>query len=531
VPKAPKKGTPDKTFDLTELLERLSLDHGLRVDFAETNYEYDREGFQNKLSDWSSRLPVWKSKLAAAELFRELNDTKQALAIVQSVEKQASTGPLRALLESKELHASILWEAQPNSRHALTIASSVIDVLEALPQARYRTLLLDAYDSAAIALYRMGRLDEAYAICERGLNLKPSNPYLRNTLGVILFDMNRFDEAVQEFDRVIRVARRRGRYSLLMDALNLKSLALPEAAKRDHSSMKVRVDKQAECEETRLELERIARIARSTFYLGCALINSAADLHIKGNILAAMDKATEAFELDRKTNPEDPDVSVTCEIMARILIDVAVIWCEGQEFQNIVQDGERIIAIGLRLAKETAEERACLYALRAVYLAEIGHYAEARKIMDRSLSYSIRYKKRDNLGWAYLNKARILALQNQWEGAARSLNSCGEYVKDNPIKELYYNCQKLIHLQWTQRPLAYTEIPLVEVRQLATYLDSQSTLRACNLVAAQRGANGQDANTPWNRTDILRAVYGTLDENHLKELLSHIRDTYHSWEV
>jgi tetratricopeptide (TPR) repeat protein len=280
-----------------------------------------------------------------------------------------------------------------------------------------------------------------------------------------------------------------------------------------------------------LELERIARIARSTFYLGCALINSAADLHIKGNILAAMDKATEAFELDRKTNPEDPDVSVTCEIMARILIDVAVIWCEGQEFQNVVQDGERIIAIGLRLAKETAEERACLYALRAVYLAEIGHYAEARKIMDRSLSYSIRYKKRDNLGWAYLNKARILALQNQWEGAARSLNSCGEYVKDNPIKELYYNCQKLIHLQWTQRPLAYTEIPLVEVRQLATYLDSQSTLRACNLVAAQRGANGQDANTPWNRTDILRAVYGTLDENHLKELLSHIRDTYHSWEV
>jgi hypothetical protein len=89
----------------------------------------------------------------------------------------------------------------------------------------------------------------------------------------------------------------------------------------------------------------------------------------------------------------------------------------------------------------------------------------------------------------------------------------------------------LIHLQWTQRPLAYTEIPLVEVRQLATYLDSQSTLRACNLVAAQRGANGQDANTPWNRTDLLRAVYGTLDENHLKELLSLIRDTYHSWEV
>jgi len=535
VPKTTDKGASIETFDLTRFLKRLSLHHGLRVEFDKTNYKFDKEGFQDKLSDWSSRLPVWKCKLAAAQLFREVNDTRHAIALAQSV-AQARTVLLRATLESKVLHASILWEAQGKSRQAFTIASSVIDTLESLPQARNRTLLLSAYDSAAMALYRVGRLDDAYAMCKRGLNLKPSDPALRNTLAVVLFDMNRFDEALSEFDRVIRVARRRGRYSLLMDALNLKSLALPEAAKHDHL-MKKRVEKHLESEKTRSELEQIARIAKSTFYQGCALINSAEDLHIKGEILAALDKATEVFELDHRTNPEDSDAAVTCEIMARILIDVAVIWGKGPDFQNIMRDGERIVAIGLRLARDTAEEKACLNALRAVFLAERGHYADAGKIMERSLSYSLRYEKRDNLCWAYLQKARIHALQNQWDGAAKSLITCekGEYAKGNPMRELYFNCQKLIYSLWSHEPLlaslADTEISLVEIRKLATQLGSETTERACDLVPAERVADKQDAHAPWNRTELLRAIYGPLDKDRLQKLIPRIRNTYRSWEV
>jgi len=540
VPKTKKRCcAPVETFDLTELLRDLLFQYGLQADsektnqnFEETNQKFDEKGFEKTLSDWSTQLPVWKCKLAAAQLSREVNDSSNAIALAKNV-AQARTLPLRATLEGKVLHASILWEGQGKSRQALKVTTSAINILETLPQTRYRSLLLSAYDTAAITLYKVGRLDDAHAMCMRGLNLKRSNLALRNTLAIVLFDMNRFDEALSEFDHVIRVARKRGRYSLLMDALNLRSLTLPEVSKHNHL-LKKRVEMQLECERTRSELEQIARISKSSFYLGCALINSAEDLHLKGNILEALAKATEAFELDCKTNPEDPDAAVTCEITARILIDIAEILGKGIGFQNIILDGKRIIEIGLKLAKDSAEEKACLNALQAVFEAEKGQYDSAEKIMKRSLSYSIRYKKRENLFWAYLQQARIQALRSQVDGVAKSLTACekGKYAKDNPMREQYFNCQKLIYSLSTQEPLlSYTDTSLKDIRKLATELDSQATKRAYDLVTARREAGKQNAYAPWNRIELLRAIYGPINKNHLKKLIKRIRNTYCTWKI
>ncbi|MBN2271617.1 MAG: hypothetical protein JXN61_13445 [Sedimentisphaerales bacterium] len=157
----------------------------------------------------------------------------------------------------------------------------------------------------------------------------------------------------------------------------------------------------------RTELERLARLYKSQFYLSCVLVNSAEDLHLAGDLQVALKKAYDAFGLDTRHRPEDSDTAVTYEILARILLECYLLSGCRSSSREILVAVRLLILGGLDLAAEWPEQRACLQSLLAVVKSNQGDRRSAKALLDKCMSYSTHYEKSENIFWHHIHKAMV----------------------------------------------------------------------------------------------------------------------------
>jgi len=102
--------------------------------------------------------------------------------------------------------------AGPRVEELFQLALDCEDSPERLPQAAetYRRILalepnwIDAHINLGVALYHMGRLEDAHAEFLAAVELDPANGISQYNLGCVLEDLGRIDEAIEHYSRAAR---------------------------------------------------------------------------------------------------------------------------------------------------------------------------------------------------------------------------------------------------------------------------------------------------------------------------------------
>ena len=85
-----------------------------------------------------------------------------------------------------------------------------------------KTLAANFYHLYGVSLYRLNRLEEAYASYERGLNLHSEFPALLNSMGFVLQDLGRLIDAREKFEQALTLAPEMAMARLNLGMIQLK---------------------------------------------------------------------------------------------------------------------------------------------------------------------------------------------------------------------------------------------------------------------------------------------------------------------
>jgi tetratricopeptide (TPR) repeat protein len=429
--------------DLNFLLQELATD-SLDATASYDNGGYMKKTFGKHFVDWAESLSIAKSLILAGLLFQSYGHHKAARKALRMALNREPPGTKDSILAHAVL-GRMLCAYTDQWQKALDLSLSGIpgakESLDNIPP----DYLADLYDNAATAEWYLGNLDEALQYSNQAVQHSAEGKYMLSK-GVIFFEMMKYEDACANLEDALIKLRRGGYYLDFLSALNNYSLAITETIGDPSLSCEQTRDRIDHARRLRVELEKNAELYQAYFYLSCALVNTAEELHLCGLVGEAASKAMQCLELDFKDNPADPDIGVTVEILTWSLIDAAYLLEDEDKARKLLNSIKTILSFAIKLKTTGRSERACLNGLLAVVRAEAGETESARPAIRKLLVSARKKNVVESFTWVWLCVGKFSIALNDFEEAYDNFMQAARSSLDN----LFYLSYSLQHaaLAW-----------------------------------------------------------------------------------
>ena len=160
-------------------------------------------------------------------------------------------------------------------------------------------------------------------------------------------------------------------------------------------------------------------------------------LWYKGNFQRAKESIEKGRNIEENYIPFHKDNATTCEILAKVLIDM-----------NKIAEAEKEITKGLAHNTPQKSQRVCLLGLKIRVSIMKNDYNEAQRAIKRGMYYLKKYtKSKYDTIWFFLYKAKYHIKTGRFKSARKTLNSVIDALKErnNYPKTLYYYLSALIY--------------------------------------------------------------------------------------